>query len=86
MTRGANGARLFDGQHYSNVAAHKVRAIDTNGAGDMFSGAFMYALTKGYDFKKAGELASLASSMVVAQFGPRLTPEQHGEILARVGL
>lgn len=86
VTLGAKGARLFDGQHYSDVAAHKVKAIDTNGAGDMFSGAFMYALTKGYDFNKAGELASLASSMVVAQFGPRLTPDQHRDILARLGL
>lgn len=86
VTLGANGARLFDGQHYSSVAAHKVKAIDTNGAGDMFSGAFLYALSKGYDFAKAGELASLASSMVVAQFGPRLTPEQHTDILTRLGL
>ena len=86
VTLGAHGARLFDGQRYSTVAAHQVQAIDTNGAGDMFSGAFLYGLTKGYDFKTAGEIASLASSLVVAQFGPRLTPEQHGEILARLGL
>lgn len=86
VTLGAKGALLFDGQDYSNVAAHKVKAIDTNGAGDMFSGAFLYGLTKGYDFKTAGEIASLASSLVVGQFGPRLTPEQHGEVLARLGL
>lgn len=86
VTLGANGARLYDGERYIQVASHKVRAVDTNGAGDMFSGAFLYGLTKGYDFKTAGEIASFAASMVVSQFGPRLTPDQHAEILERLGL
>jgi len=86
VTRGAEGARLFDGERYIDVEPHAVRAIDSNGAGDMFSGAFLYGITQGYDFKTAGELASLASSLVVSQFGPRLSPDQHVEILERLGL
>jgi len=86
VTRGALGARLFDGQQYIDVEPHTVRAIDTNGAGDMFSGAFLYAITKGYDFKTAGTIASLASSLLVSQFGPRLTPAQHADVLSRLGL
>ena len=86
ITRGAQGARLFDGERYIDVAAHPVRAIDTNGAGDMFSGAFLFGLCKGHDVETAGRLASLAASMVVSQFGPRLRPEQHAEILERLCL
>ena len=86
VTRGAQGARLFDGARYIDVAPHAVRAVDSNGAGDMFSGAFLYAITQGCDFEAAGTLASLASSLVVSQFGPRLAPGQHGEILERLGL
>lgn len=86
VTRGAQGARLFDGERYIDIAAHKVRAIDSNGAGDMFSGAFLYGLSKGYDFETSGKLASVAASIVVSQFGPRLSPEQHKEVLERVGL
>jgi fructokinase len=86
VTRGAAGARLFDGKRYFDVAPHTVRAVDSNGAGDMFSGAFLYGITQGCDFETAGTLASLASSLVVSQFGPRLAPEQHGEILERLGL
>jgi sugar/nucleoside kinase (ribokinase family) len=82
VTLGAKGALLFDGENYIEVAPHTVKALDTNGAGDMFSGAFLYALTQGHDFKKAGELASLASAKVVSQFGPRLESAQHQEILA----
>jgi fructokinase len=48
----------------------------------MFAGAFMYALTHGYDFAAAGRLASAASSQVVSQFGPRLEAEQHEPLKA----
>lgn len=85
VTRGARGALLFDGANYIDVAPNAVKAVDTNGAGDMFSGAFLYAITQGMDFATAGRLASLASAKVVSQFGPRLKPEQHREILEQIG-
>ncbi len=84
VTRGAHGALLFDGHNYIDVAPHAVKAVDTNGAGDMFSGAFLYAITQGMDFAAAGRLASLASAKVVSQFGPRLSPQQHQELLGQI--
>lgn len=81
VTRGARGALLFDGENYIDIQPHKVKAVDTNGAGDMFSGAFLYGLTQGMSFKQAGDLASLASATVVSSFGPRLTPEAHISLL-----
>jgi len=81
LTRGAQGARLFDGEHYVDIAAHAVTAVDCNGAGDMFAGAFLYGLTQGMAFAQAGKLASLASATVVSHFGPRLTPAQHTELI-----
>ncbi len=80
ITCGGDGALLFDGEQFIQVNAHKVKAIDTNGAGDMFAGAFLYALTHGYNFTRAGEFACLAASKVVSQFGPRLKAEQHHEL------
>jgi len=80
ITRGAQGALLLDGNDYIEIAPHKVTAVDSNGAGDMFSGAFLYGVTQGMSFKDAGDLASLASAKVVSQFGPRLAPAQHAEI------
>ena len=32
----------------------------------------MYALTQGLSYQQAGDLASLASSKIVTQYGPRL--------------
>jgi len=84
ITRGAEGALLFDGEDYISIKGHKVKAIDTNGAGDMFAGAFLYGVTFGLSFITAGKLASFASSKVVSQFGPRLYPEQHVEITSQL--
>ena len=81
ITLGAEGAVLFDGEQLINVDAHKVNAVDTNGAGDMFAGAFLYAITQGHSFASAGQLASRASAEVVSSFGPRLAADKHGELL-----
>ncbi len=72
MTLGKNGALVFDGDTFIQIEPYQVLAVDSNGAGDMFAGAFMYAITHGHSFAEAGKLASLASSKVVGQWGPRL--------------
>ena len=81
ITLGANGALIYDGDTFISIEPYKVKALDTNGAGDMFSGAFLFGITHGHSYAEAGKLASLASSRVVAQFGPRLEPEQVKKVL-----
>ena len=81
VTLGANGALIYDGDTFISIEPYKVRAIDTNGAGDMFAGAFLFGITHNHSFAEAGKLASLASSRVVAQFGPRLQPDQVTRVL-----
>jgi len=84
VTLGSKGALVYDGSSSINIAPCETNAIDTNGAGDMFAGAFLYALTQGHTHEQAGNLASLAASKVVSQFGPRLKPEEHKIILDSV--
>ena len=72
ITDGAKGATIFDGNSLLKVPGLKAKAIDTNGAGDMFAGAFLYAITSGASYLKAAELANKAAAMVVERFGPRL--------------
>lgn len=81
ITLGANGALIFDGDTFIQIEPYKVRAIDTNGAGDMFAGAFLYGIIHQHSYAEAGKLASLASSRVVSQFGPRLEPTQAKKVL-----
>ncbi len=72
---GAKGAIAFDGSASYRVNAHTVEALNTNGAGDMFAGAFLYALSRGEGFQRAGEFAVRAAGEVVKYFGPRLQAE-----------
>jgi len=80
VTLGAKGAIVFDGTSEINIEPFPTKAIDTNGAGDLFAGAFLYALTRGKNYEEAGRLASLASSRVVSKWGPRLDLKQASEL------
>jgi len=82
ITLGSKGALAFDGELIHPVIPNPTTAVDSNGAGDMFAGAFLYAITHGHDFAAAGRLASAASSKVVSQFGPRLEAQQHEPLKA----
>ena len=82
ITLGAEGAAIYDGSDMISIDANPVKAVDTNGAGDLFAGAFMYGLTHGMTFEQAGHLASKASSQIVSQFGPRLKMAQYQALTA----
>jgi sugar/nucleoside kinase (ribokinase family) len=82
ITLGANGAVVYDGTTLYEIAANKIEPIDTNGAGDMFAGAFLYGINNGYSFEEAGKLASLGASQVVSKFGPRLAIEDYKKLSA----
>jgi len=43
----------------------------------MFAGAFLYAVTRGEQFTTAGRFASLAAGRIVANYGPRLAPDDY---------
>ncbi|MDH5766223.1 MAG: adenosine kinase, partial [Gammaproteobacteria bacterium] len=81
VTLGNQGAKVYDGKHMIEIPPHSVKAIDSNGAGDMFAGAFLYGITHGHSFYEAGNIASLAAARVVSQFGPRLKAQDHQDIL-----
>jgi len=76
ITRGSEGALLFDGIMEIEIKPRKVKAIDTLGAGDMFAGAMLYGLSQDMSFHHAGDLAAHAAGKIVTQYGPRLRAEQ----------
>ncbi|MCH6201441.1 adenosine kinase [Aquiflexum sp. LQ15W] len=84
ITQGKNGAMIWDGDTFIDIEPYRTVAIDSNGAGDMFAGAFMYGITNGHSYASSGKLASMASSKIVSQFGPRLKWHEAKEILGRL--
>ncbi len=81
ITQGAQGAIVYDGESIHDIPASKVTAVDTNGAGDIYAGAFLHGLTHGMPPAQCGELAGNAATTLIQQLGARLTLEQ----MQRVG-
>ncbi|APX62671.1 adenosine kinase [Acinetobacter schindleri] len=81
ITLSAKGALICNEGQSFTVPGRAVTAVDTNGAGDAFAGAFLYALNAGLGWKVAAELAILISSQVVSQFGPRLAIADYAALL-----
>lgn len=63
ITQGKAGGILYDGQQVLRYPAFPVNAVDTNGSGDVFHGAFAFALTKGYDYKQCCVFSSAVSAL-----------------------
>jgi sugar/nucleoside kinase (ribokinase family) len=83
ITRGPKGALIYHESHenYITVEAPEIHPVDTNGAGDLFAGSFLYAINNGHSFEEAGTLACHAASKLVTQFGARLKDHEAREVL-----
>ena len=56
--------------------ALEVEALDTTGAGDIFHGAFVYGLTKGYNINVVLTIATIAGSLSVTKVSGRAVPSK----------
>ena len=71
ITQGKEGGILYDGKTLSSYPAFPVAAVDTNGSGDVFHGAFAFALTKGWDYKQCCIFSSAVAALKCLQVGAR---------------
>lgn len=72
ITRGDKGSFIATSKEKINIDSVKTDAIDTVGAGDAFSGAFLFGINNGMGLENSGKLASALSSKVVSKIGSRL--------------
>lgn len=85
ITLGDKGSLVFDGNQFIEIKPNKINAIDSTGAGDVYAGGFLFGVTQGYSYEKAGNIASMASAEIVGKYGPRLSKAQAISILDKVG-
>lgn len=71
ITQGKKGGILYDGKTITPYPAFSVKAVDTNGAGDVFHGAFAASVTKGYDYLTSCHFASAVSALKCTGIGAR---------------
>jgi len=71
VTLGERGLFYLDGHEFGHVPALAGPACDTTAAGDIFHGAFAFALLQAMPLRDALELATVAAGLSVRKFGGR---------------
>ena len=85
ITLGARGSLAISPKQTAEVPGFPAQAIDTTGAGDMYAGACLYALTNGASPTEAAHFANAAAARTVSTFGARLpSPIDYRDLLAKV--
>ena len=69
MTLGSEGALLYEDGKAEIIPAHKVNAVDTTAAGDVYNGAMCAALAEGMELREALRFATKASAISVSREG-----------------
>jgi sulfofructose kinase len=87
MTLGAHGVLARTQDRYIYSPAFVVECIDTTGAGDIFHGAFCYAVVKGLPLEEAMEFANAMAALNCTALGARggIGTEEEARKLMREG-
>ncbi len=86
ITNGSQGSTSYDGKNLNSFSGIKVDAVNTNGAGDMYAGAFLYAVCAGRKHEWSARFANYCASKVVEKFGPRLESRDYEQIKRKFNL
>ena len=71
ITCGKDGGIIFDGRELKKYPSFRVLVKDSNGAGDVFHGAFAYALTNDMSYYDACVFSSAVSAIKCTKIGAR---------------
>ncbi len=71
MTLGRDGALVYQAGHFVYSPGFVVETVDTTGAGDVFHGAFAYALLAGWDITRALDFSNAMAALNCTALGAR---------------
>jgi ribokinase len=69
ITLGEDGAMVFNEMTSEHIPPEKVKAVDSEGAGDVFTGAFVYFYSKTPDILRSASFANKIASISVTRYG-----------------
>lgn len=81
ITQGKKGGIIFDGQKLKEYPAFHVDAVDSNGSGDVFHGAYAFSLVQGYDYEKSAIFSSAVSALKCTKVGARAAVPSYKETI-----
>lgn len=71
VTRGENGCNFAINGSKVNVPGFQVEVMDTTGCGDVFHGAYAFALARGYSSERSAVMANAAAAIKAGHMGGR---------------
>lgn len=80
VTLGSEGCRWLDANGYADCASFDIDVVDTTGAGDVFHGAYAYALGNNHEIADAMRFAAAAAAMKCRSAGGRAGSPTLGEL------
>lgn len=81
---GPDGSWIKRGDEVIKVDALKVKAVDTTGAGDLYSAGFLYGFSNGFSLDKCGMFGSILAGKVIEIIGARMPEEKWAEAKALI--
>ena len=85
VTLGGAGVVYLDGEERVHIPGRKVKAVDTTGAGDCFTGALATALSEDMPLAQAVHFANMAASISVQTLGASASMPQRAAVDAQLG-
>ena len=80
ITRGADGALLYQNQEYNLIASIAANATDTTAAGDVFNGALAVAVSENKPVEEAIKFANCAAAISVTRLGAQASAPYRNEV------
>lgn len=77
---GKNGSLVRSGERQYQIGAVSTYCVDSTGAGDLYAGGFLYAISQGFDLRRAAEIATIAAGRVCEIIGTKLSDDTWEEI------
>ena len=71
ITDGKNGVYVFDGNHFYFAKPHKVKVVETTGAGDAFASSFLSGIIRKNDIEFAIKLGMTNAESVIQYHGAK---------------
>jgi ribokinase len=80
ITMGSRGALLVGPGISQFIPAHKVKAVDATGAGDVFNGCLAVAIAEGKTLLQAATFANAAAALSVTKLGAQASAPERKEV------
>jgi ribokinase len=82
QTEGEEGSYTLTAHERFHTPIFPVEVLDTTGAGDVFHGAYVVGLLKGWDLRKTAQFATAVSALKCTRLGGRVGTPYYTEVTA----